>query len=131
MQTIESETAKRLDELGLKRESYFCSFIVPAYNSHALLSCAEYEGSVYNKEDCERYPAYTLDEVLAMLPKGIRYHCLVDVYNTGDFKVSCVIDNYNICKEVQSKNPAEAAGQLLIWCIENGYVKTEELNDEL
>lgn len=70
--------------------------------------------------------AFTLDEILEMLPSAIEafydlwFHKSMDHTYWLGYRKSLddalfLTDNY--------QNPAEAAGQLLLWCIENGYVE--------
>ena len=90
--------------------------------------------------------AYTLDEILSMLPKSIKFHhfilrkdkefatYLLNIdYCIYEHKCQCRIclrDDADILIEFVHENPADAAGKLLIWCIKNGHVKVEDLNNE-
>ena len=87
-------------------------------------------------EDSPTYqyiPAYTLQDVLDALPNRI--------YDKGAFYLGCydiMIDEHNICyakwcgSEIESTyveieikdNLIDAAYELLIWCIENKFVET-------
>jgi len=89
---------------------------------------------------------YTLDEILDMLPKSIKFHYfirrkdkefatyLLNIdYCIYEYKWLCHIclrDDADILIEFAHENPAESAGKLLIWCIKNGHVKVEDLNNE-
>jgi hypothetical protein len=149
METIEFETAKKFKELGLDAKYYFVWFIdnytensepalgiIDIYNEQIFDLDLNPDTVVQRLDVKEYYPAYTLDEILAMLPRNIK-----DSYS-GCFLVIGKIDNQGICLsysripitdgyiiEFTNKNPAEAAAQLLIWCIEEGHVKVEDLND--
>jgi hypothetical protein len=186
IQTTEFETAKKIKDLGLKREGHFW------YNKNGELFSermvfsnwdkpisskklnipdpiniddghgntipyAEYKKK--NPSDCKldisyvfahqltdkereeqlaQYTAaYTLDEIVGMLPPEI-------VTNHDPYESYCFYMNYDCELEFETrytengglknlitfvhKNPAEAAAQLLIWCIDKGYLKVEELN---
>jgi len=78
--------------------------------------------------------AYTLDEILEMLPvikkEDVNYYPLV--HRSVDNLYCAFYADYHINRHLYiqpqwDKNPAEAAGQLLILCIENGQIKPEEL----
>jgi len=87
--------------------------------------------------------AYTLDEILSMLPKSIKFHhfirrkskefatCYLNL-NYGIDEDKCRVglrDGADILIEFIYENPADAAGRLLAWCIKNGHVKVEDLNN--
>jgi len=82
--------------------------------------------------------ACTLDEILDMLPDSIetyRYALVMEkisesAYKCGYFDGLNAYENLKYFHSVESKNPADAAGRLLAWCIKNGYVKVEDLNNE-
>jgi hypothetical protein len=80
--------------------------------------------------------AYTLDEILDMLPDSIsKYHLYIDK-NDEEYDInyaqwhSIDIGYVDLASIQNNTNPAEAAGQLLAWCIEHGYVKPEKLNQK-
>jgi len=83
---------------------------------------------------------YTLDEILDMLPIEISpsYHLEFFRVKRGDLGHYKPVYNLHYYRadflyplvDFESTNPAEAAGQLLIWCIKNGHVKVEDLNND-
>jgi len=80
--------------------------------------------------------AFTLDEMLELLPFTIGMCGLVvektitSEYVCGYFNALTVFASLSFIHKIKSKNPAEAAGKLLVWCIENGHVKVEDLNND-
>jgi hypothetical protein len=170
MPTISYELAKRLYELGVKKQSSYMHLSTPSYyksgNQNATTFVQTefylyYDGEkVYDLDPQDinffgnsgfggAYAAYTLDEVLEMLPKNIISTCdnrreshgeinyLLNLttldkytYDVGYYCIGCLsVDIGSGCGLMASSNtnPAEAAGELLAWCIENGHVKAEEL----
>ena len=129
MQTTSSELSKKLKELGLKKEGF--GFYK---NDETILRFFNRDYSLSNKIT----EAYTLDEVLAMLPSILTNHehkFVLLSFNKGSEKYVWFYsgsEGYtDDLIEFIHKNPAEAAGQLLVWCIEQGYVKVEEINNEM
>jgi len=98
-----------------------------------------------HKFDCkngEGYRPYTLDELLEMLPcefsntnyvlsisgKLPESYYEIGYYLEEDGSLSLL--KKDCLHIVLHKNPAEAAGQLLCWCVENGYVEVDKINGE-
>jgi len=143
MKTISSELSKELEELGVKQDSYCVWFFEHENN-------LEKEPYLIPKislpdiidDNTEIYAAFTLDEILDMLP--LRLEIQIDndslpltnylniskwgdsdyytfTYNHRTYNLNlCMTDVYN-----DSKNSTEAAGRLLKWCIENNYIVTD------
>jgi hypothetical protein len=135
-QTISFELAKELEKLGIKQDSYFYWLILPVYNTPELLTYKEYKNSIYETDKCELCPAYQLHEILEMLPQHITYkkdcEAFFDLYKCGSntdylYEINYSDIDNNILnvtdKDFEEENPAEAAGNLLLWCIENKYIK--------
>jgi hypothetical protein len=173
MQTISYELAKRLYELGVKKQSSYMHLSTPScYKSGNQNATTFVQTEFYLYYDGEKvyylypqdinlfgnngfggaYPAYTLDEILEIeiLPKNIYTNCDDKQYGSNSDVVYhlnlTTLDKYTYyigygcigCTAVapgdgcylagfSSENPAEAAGELLAWCIENGHVKVEDL----
>lgn len=130
MQTIEFETAKKLKKLGLTRKG-FLEWLDMGNNNHYLSNdkAVQYAQLI---SDEQVYPAYQLHEILEMLPYTTSIYKTFDNYqaiyvaNPTRRKLTNKTD-YNI---IDHENPAEAAAQLLIWCIENNYITKEEINND-
>jgi hypothetical protein len=137
MKTTSYETSKKLKELGMQQFPFEY-----AYDNEGNLHYKEYIGYLTGKMSASHTRAYILDEILEMLP----YEVITKTeFNTFDWRLQ--IDKYRnnyiikyqgilsynsnaIVVKKSSENPAEAAGQFLVWCIENGYVEPEELNQK-
>lgn len=134
MKTIRFETAKKFKELGLKKESFAMWRCRPKANSdtaHIIPQACINESYQETNADI-LYPAYTLDEILEMLPAKIgeednEFYLNIHVISGNCYKYEIYYDG-NIGEDILNENPVEAAAQLLIWCIENGYAKVEEIN---
>ena len=131
MQTTEFETSIKLKKLGILQTATFEHVdhkYIPKSNLNYGFRLKKSD-NLYS-EDAIFADAYTLDEVLDMLPRDILYSFGIKDCN-NDYKAYFEINDYDEYKEkdIRHKNPAEAAGQLLVWCIENDYVKVEELNN--
>lgn len=113
LQTTSLELSKKLKELGVKQDS-FTTKGQDVKETGEFLLCS----------------AFTLDEVLDMLPNAIvnkkeptwshRLEIIKNEESSYEFYYAHNEDSW-----IEHKNPAEAAGQLLAWCIENGYVKVK------
>ena len=137
MKTTSLELSKQLQKLGVKQESYF--YWDMDKEQQALVTAKEmnisYTDTLIKNEI---FSAYTLDEILNMLPDKIKdnyvYYFLksdkTEEVRYGIYYARAAIED-GVMVEFLHENPAEAAGQLLVWCIENGYVKPEELNAAL
>ena len=141
MKTIEFETAKKLKELGI---TPILKYQMTWYKIGETRVLSE----TFNQLNCNKGyiligAALTLDEILDMLPVRIEtnyayYFVNLDKYPDKDKIISyCIcyvrnnlLDDKSVLKEFTHANLAEAAGQLLIWCIENGHVKIEDINND-
>lgn len=65
------------------------------------------------------YPAYTLQDILDKLPCFIGNQVLT-MQKLADSYTCLYMEPYKI---TESKEPIDAAYEMLCWCIENGYVK--------
>jgi len=131
MKTTSYELSKELKELEVKQRSFSCWTDYLSFRtdpSPYLVVSSDY---ICNEDF---YAAFTLDEILDMLPNIIYMDNLdifLDFQKCGAEPPYAYYAAYNglvkTCyDEFEHQNPAEAAGQLLVWCIENGYVKPEE-----
>lgn len=90
MKTISYELANKLNKLGVRVKSYMV-YLSGIHQEPELLPCEV----APNFHDAEVVAAYTLDEILEMLPAELPR--------------------------------AEAMGELLAWCINEGFIKAGEL----
>jgi hypothetical protein len=165
METISFELAKRLDKLGVKQKNeqeaiqnnnlswlkykHLEKPLLVHNATYFSLEIDEIPNSILYGNLEERYTAYTLDEILEILPALIRtpnhkewdeltpaLQLYVERYRpwaifkdpvSNTFKACYGADTLVRVAEIENKTAAEAAGQLLAWCIENNYIKPEEL----
>jgi hypothetical protein len=124
MQTISCELAKRLDKLGVKRNSSFLHGIDgDILSKRTMCSINKY----FSATPDNLYPAYTLDEVLEMLPESIEDEFALEVDKNSKIYYFYYLNPLDKTAIYFDTNPAEAAGYLLVWCIESGHVKAEDL----
>lgn len=147
-QVLSVEQMQHLQELGLdinnaslcyyKQEGWEeCYFMALACDVKEKGGLLYYYDSFSNKEYIlnEVIPAYSLQDVLDALPKEIkpnntRYFLRIDL---ADECVYYYYDDHNFVeqrKKVIGYNGMnkliDSSYKLLVWCIENGYVKTNE-----
>ena len=137
IQTISFELAHDLKNLGIIQNAYFKWY--KTISTVKTLDVKKYLTNLFYIKGT-RADAFTLCEILGMLPDYIDVKNVpaeeaifrLSFFKNSDNKLyyfyfaSCQIKYKNI-SECSSQNPAEAAGQLLKWCIENNYVKVEDL----
>jgi len=150
MQTTSFELSKELDKkISIAsdfKKSYFFWVISPEFDGEAkLLPKTNIKSLMELGCKLTLYPAYTLDEILEMLPdeleddhvacsgnlKKFRRSFLFrkEIFRgeKGFFKIEYIPYQFDVERPLPitfiNKNPAEAAGQLLAWCIENGHIK--------
>jgi hypothetical protein len=120
--TISYKLAKELKDLGVKQESELYQ-LPDRIISYDLL---------------DQYPtdlsAFMLDEILDMLPEISSYTLTVKRGNALQNKnlYYCLYRGTSGTGALYAemhKNPAEAAGLLLKWCVENGHIKTGGKNE--
>lgn len=127
-QVLSVEQMQHLQELGLelgRTEFYWARFKNPANSGTWVL----YTGTVLGAgKNVETIPAYTLHDILDVLPKFI--------HNTYDYYLNLAVDseklwcasydNYDIgstLEYIDDESPIDAAYELLCWAMENGYVE--------
>jgi hypothetical protein len=118
------EYSKRLDELGVKRESLFYHQISSSYlGEHHSIRIWFQPRIDYGKE----YHAYTVAELGEMLPNmSMSFRAYNKIYSQENWLIQCSHYESNL----SSDSEANARAKMLIHLIENGYVKVEELNND-
>ena len=125
-QVLTIEQMKRLKELGVDVEPNGLDFM------YSAVVLDEYR-LMYAESVCEDdMKAFTLQDVLALIPKAINSHfgiLTLAIKPSGDFLLY-VVSYENRCKLSNvvwfiNENILDAAYKMLIWVIENGYLKTK------
>ena len=138
-QALSIEQMNHLRELGLDtRDASFCwsirtglpNLLIP-YNDEVFERCAV----------TMTMPAYTLQDLLDKLPDGIDmedyvYWLYIDMSIGSIYYESYDCGILKVIHANDSKTLLDAAYELLVWCIEEGYVKTkgggnDAVNDEI
>jgi hypothetical protein len=135
MQVTSLKLSKKLTELGVEVGTYLRWCYSDVYNDSYIISVGEYSKKPFRHESI--CVAFTLDEILELLPDVIEKHPFdIDIpfkfvlgkNNKHNLYFAAYIDSFYdediFFVSFNHKNPAEAAGQLLVWCVENGHVET-------
>jgi len=138
-----SQTIKRLKVKRKENDAYIHLFWCldypdddPSEDLAYLMTKEQIKESTFGEHiEC---PAYTLDELLKILPvktslfDGEPAFLVIkknlDLRYTACYEYSKNNNMYPSC--FYNENPAQAAGQLLCWCVENGYVEVGDINKE-
>lgn len=138
-QVLSIEQMHHLQELGLDTsKSSFCRFplaIGLSDDGFPILSEKEYIISERKYESSFNYPAFTLQDILDLLPKEmsdkdddkfllkVEYAILRKVWYIGYYYYDVAFNDNGSCS---GENLIDAAYEMLCWCIENGYVETNK-----
>jgi len=122
MKTISLENAKGLEELGVERVGYFYHLL---YSEAGNVIC-DGVGEANWREFPMSVPAYTADEIGEMLAHS---DTVLSVPIEGTKEYKCYAENhvYSWGHCSYADTMADAMALMLIWLIENGHVKAEEL----
>lgn len=122
MKTISFELAKRLNELGVRKLAYFEWLHLNERGIETIELIKRGQGDYLWNSRVANYLAYTLDEILEMLPHySLQKGCFGSTEVQNKTKISFRLD-YDGRIEILDEHVAEAAGELLAWCIENKHV---------
>ena len=81
----------------------------------------------------EILPTYTFQEIIELLPKEIKtvtdtYYLTISTYDCDVWSIYySMSDEFDYYKEFKSDSLIDAAYEMLCWCIENGYIKINQL----
>ena len=135
-QCLDVQQMLHLQEMGLNTSNASALYCIDNETGEKQLMWNEQVEETDKDDEYFRIvPAYTLQDVLDVLPKRI--------YDKGAFYLGCyniMIDEHEICyvkwcgAEIESTyveieikdNLIDAAYELLVWCIENKFVKTNK-----
>ena len=134
-QVLSIEQMKRLKELGVDTSKASMCYI-SKYTScdfddgdEIVVVCNDFNKKLHN----EFGPAFTLQDIIELLPKQLPpddfgYNCLLITPNVGlNGYVFHYEDNADgeIYKQIYSEDILQSAYEMLIWVVENGYLKTK------
>lgn len=95
-----------------------------------------YEDVINQKRDStflDIVPTYTFQEIIELLPKEIKtvtdtYYLTISTYDCDVWSIYySMSDEFDYYKEFKSDSLIDAAYEMLCWCIENGYIKINQL----
>lgn len=133
-QVLLVEQMKYLQELGLDTSDGSMCWCYALSYKNAKWELEIYEDVIDQKRDSnfwETLPTYTLQDILDKLPKRIEtedyeFELYIYYHENG---VSVFYDDSDITQLAFFSKPTllESAYEMLCWCIENGYIKTNQL----
>lgn len=126
-QVLSIEQMKHLKELGLDTSDASMCWCYALSYKNAKWELEIYEDVINQKRDSafwEIIPTYTLQDILGKLPCFIGNQVLT-IQKLADSYTCLYIEPYtrSMINITESKEPIDAAYDMLCWCIENGYVK--------
>ena len=132
-QTLSIEQMQHLKELGLEMKDTMLYWIVYKVGNEKNFVTTRENAMEVIDESCGMLPAYTLQDVLDLLPKqiGVEY-----IYDLCIFPESISYTQFiggeindNLFEVPINESLIDAASSILCWAIENGYVETIKTNE--
>ena len=127
-QVLDIKQMQHLQELGLDTSNAsmaWCKYDGEKENSHLLPKGDD----IFERCLVVKYiPAYTLQDVLELLPSSVNWNRLLITFNGCEctFQYS-LYESDPICSFFNEET-IDAAYAMLCWCIENGHTKTNKEN---
>lgn len=126
-QVLSIEQMKHLKELGLDTSDASMCWCYALSYKNAKWELEIYEDVINQKRDSafwEIIPTYTLQDIINKLPCFIGDEVLT-IQKLADSYTCLYMEPYtrSMINITESKEPIDAAYDMLCWCIENGYVK--------
>lgn len=133
-QVLDIEQMRHLKDLGVDTSKAYWSRVVRLKedsDSKSLPISSNGNGLCLITENVEKIPIFTLQDILDLLPKSIEYYGQLQIHfcemPEGMYANRVV---YSTIKgnqiEFFYKDVIDSAYEMLCWCIENGYVKTNK-----
>lgn len=131
-QVLSVEQMKHLQELGLDTSDGSMCWCYALSYKNAKWELEIYEDVIDQKRDSnfwETLPTYTLQDILDKLPPVIKKYYWLAIRVSAHKGMWYVEYNGRGCtlSYFYSENLIDAAYEMLCWCIENGYIKTNQL----
>lgn len=130
------EQMKYLRELGLNTSDASMCYCCFYGNIEEEWELEIYEDVINQKRDStflDIVPTYTFQEIIELLPKEIKtvtdtYYLTISTYDCDIWSIYySMSDEFDYYKEFKSDSLIDAAYEMLCWCIENGYIKINQL----
>mgnify|MGYP001755060394 FL=1 len=131
-QVLSVEQMEHLQELGLSTSDGSMCWCYALSYKNAKWELEIYEDVIDQKRDSnfwETLPTYTLQDILDKLPPVIKKYYWLAIRVSAHKGMWYVEYNGRGCtlSYFYSENLIDAAYEMLCWCIENGYIKTNQL----
>lgn len=118
-------TAKKMKAAGWTKPTVFawvCS------DGHWIVEATK---NIIKPPETHLIPACTAEEILVELPphfiyKGIQYFIQLWKWRTDIWQI-CYRRCEENCVSIQHKSLSEAAAQMWLWCVDKGFIKTEDV----
>lgn len=130
-QVLDVQQMQHLQELGLElKETMLYWVVYEAGHENNFVTTKENAMEVID-ESCGMLPAYTLQDVLDALPKMIYPFPVHKIgfelwIGSGKIFYANMFNLEDVLKVRYDKELIDAAYELLVWCIEQGYVETNK-----
>lgn len=130
------EQMKYLRKLGLNTSDASMCYCCFYGNIEEEWELEIYEDVINQKRDStflDIVPTYTFQEIIELLPKEIKtvtdtYYLTISTYDCDVWSIYySMSDEFDYYKEFKSDSLIDAAYEMLCWCIENGYIKINQL----
>lgn len=126
------EQMEHLQELGLSTSDGSMCWCYALSYKNAKWELEIYEDVIDQKRDSnfwETLPTYTLQDILDKLPPVIKKYYWLAIRVSAHKGMWYVEYNGRGCtlSYFYSENLIDASYEMLCWCIENGYIKTNQL----
>ena len=133
-QVLSIEQMQHLKELGLDTSNASMALIYTNSNGDVVdwenVNVDVHESSVgeYNPYLRRLYVAFTLQDILDLLPRSVDVELLLFIdKGKNKWRIGYTdIESNEIFEDFIDENFIDAAYEMLCWCIENGYVKTNK-----
>ena len=128
-QVLSVEQMQELIDMGIDTSKASICWLIPRLKGEILLHiCTEKDEWEYIEKTFMRYPTFTLQDVLKMLPNSIKFAQLSgiltikkDSMNYYQVQYKDFIKEYNIQQFVE-KSLLDATFNMLKWCKQNNYI---------
>ena len=123
-QVLSVEQMQHLQELGLKMKKTMLYWIVFNVGDEKDFVTIEEHAMEVLDESCEMLPAYTLQDVLDLLPESIKLENTeydISIYSMhGKWAVDYCSDTDSEIQSNECEDIIDAAYSRLLWCIKQG-----------
>ena len=123
-QVLNIKQMQHLQELGLELELYTTLYCYVKFDCTDWILKPISDLSIIGVA-FEAIPAYTLQDILELLPSSVNWNRLLITFNGCECMFQYAIYEGDPVVAFYNEEMIDAAYEMLCWCIENGYVKTE------